>query len=124
MNRKRARSRGVTPVAAALAVFALGVGVSGAWWLQSVGVGRDAEVSSRAAAAVIQDAAKSFRAQHTEGCPTLSSLEEDRFLARNAREDDAWGNRFRVLCEGDELKVTAAGPDGKPNTKDDIRIPR
>lgn len=124
MNRSRSRSRGVTPIAAALAALGLGMGVSGVWWLHSAGAGHDAEASSRADAAIIQTAALSFRAQHVDGCPTLSSLEEDRLLARNAREDDAWGNRFRVRCDGDALLVTSAGPDGKENTADDLRLPR
>jgi hypothetical protein len=124
MNRQRSRSRGVTPVAAAAAVLALGVGASGLWWLHDAGAGRDAEIASRAAATEIQAAAQSFRALHGEGCPTLSSLEEERFLSHGAREDDAWGNRFRVSCEQDQLAVSSAGPDGKPNDADDIRVPR
>ena len=124
MTRNRSRSRGVTPVAAALAVLGFGASASCLWWLQSAGAGRDAEASSRADAAAIQSAAKSFRAQHVDGCPTLSVLKEDHSLLRIAREDDAWGNRFRVLCQDDELVVSSAGPDGKPNTADDVRVPR
>jgi hypothetical protein len=124
MNRQRSRSRGVTPIAAAAAVFALGASASALWWLHDVGAGRDAEITSRAAATEIQSAAQSFRAQHTDGCPTLSSLEEERFLSSGAREDDAWGNRFRVSCEQDQLAVSSAGPDGKPNNADDIRASR
>jgi hypothetical protein len=124
MDRQRSRSRGVTPIAAAAAVFALGASASGLWWLHSADEGNDAEKSSRAAALEIQNAAKSFRALHADGCPTLSSLEEEQLLRRSAREDDAWGNRFRVTCEQDQLAVSSAGPDGKPNDADDIRVPR
>lgn len=124
MNRKRSHSRGVTPVAAALVILGVGVGMSGLWWVQSARAGQDAETSSRAAATEIQAAAISFRAQHADGCPTLSSLEHERFLSHGASPDDAWGNRFRVRCDDHELVVTSAGPDGKPNSADDIRVPR
>jgi len=121
MNR-RSRSRGVTPIAAALAVLVLGASASGLWWAQSAGTAHEADDTSRANAAQIQTAAKSFRAQHSDGCPTLSSLKEELLLSRNVREDDAWGNRFRVRCDADQLVVSSAGPDGKMNTPDDIRV--
>ena len=97
---------------------------SGLWWAESSNANEDAESSSRSDANQIQIAAQSFRAQHSEGCPTLSLLEEEHFLDRAAREDDAWGNRFRVRCESDSLSVSSAGPDGKSGTADDIHAPR
>ena len=119
-SRSRSRSRGVTPIAAALAVLAFGASASCVWWLGGLGAARDGKESSRADAAQIQTAAKAFRAQHTDGCPTLSSLQEEQFLSRSARGDDAWGNRFRISCQDGEIEVTSSGPDGKPNTTDDI----
>jgi hypothetical protein len=123
MTRRRSRSRGVTPVAAALAVLALGAGASGVWWVARDS-GRDAESSSRSDATRIQEAAQGFRAQHSDGCPTLSKLEEEHLLDSDTREDDAWGNRFRVHCDDDQLSVSSAGPDGQPGDADDIRVPR
>ncbi len=122
--RSRSRSRGVTPFAAAVAVLGLGASFSGLWWVASAGAGHDAQKSSRADAMTIQAAAQSFRAQHEGGCPTISSLQEEQLLNRNAREDDAWGNRFRVSCADSEITVTSAGPDGKASTADDIRVSR
>jgi hypothetical protein len=122
--RSRSRSRGVTPIAAALAVLALGASASCMWWLGDLGAARDGQSSSRADAAQIQTAAKAFRAQHVDGCPTLSSLQEEQLLSRNARGDDAWGNRFRISCADGEISVSSAGPDGKLNSADDIRPAR
>ena len=123
-SHSRSRSRGVTPVAAAIAALALGLSASGLWWAESRSAGEDAETSSRSDANQIQIAAQSFRAQHSEGCPTLSQLEEEHFLDRAARADDAWGNRFRIHCKDDQITVSSAGPDGEANSKDDIRAPR
>jgi len=94
------------------------------WLLGGLGAARDGQSSSRTDAAQIQTAAKAFRAQHANGCPTLSSLQEEELLSRNVRPDDAWGNRFRVSCQDGELEVSSAGPDRKPNTADDIRATR
>jgi general secretion pathway protein G len=124
MDRRRSRSRGVTPIGAAVAALVLGAGASGIWWLHSVGAGQDADTASRADAGVIQAAALSFRALHNEGCPTISKLEQEDLLDRDSREDDAWGNRFRVRCDDTQIVVTSAGPDGQPDTADDIRVPR
>jgi hypothetical protein len=123
-SQARSRSRGVTPVAAAIAALALGLGASSLWWAQSRGAGEDAETASRSNANQVQIAAQSFHSQHSEGCPTLSLLEEEHFLDRASREDDAWGNRFRVHCAGGEISVSSAGPDGQANSADDIRVPR
>jgi hypothetical protein len=89
-----------------------------------LGAARDGQASSNADAAQIQTAAKAFRAQHADGCPTLSSLQQEELLSRNVRPDDAWGNRFRVSCHDGETAVSSAGPDHKPNTPDDIRATR
>jgi general secretion pathway protein G len=122
MDRRRARSRGVTPIGAALVVFVFGAGASCLWWAQSASAARDAQSSSRSDAGQIATAASSFRAEHAEGCPTLSQLEEAGFLSRDTRADDAWGDRFRVRCEDDQIVVTSAGPDGVSNNADDIRV--
>jgi hypothetical protein len=108
-------------MAAALAVFALGVGTSCLWWVQSASAARDAQSSSRSDAGQIATAAGAFRAEHSAGCPTVSQLEEDGFLSRDTRADDAWGNRFRVSCEDDQIVVSSAGPNAVPNDGDDIR---
>jgi len=105
-------------------VLVVGAGASCVWWLGGLGSARDGKSSSQADAAQIQSAAKAFRAQHADGCPTLSSLQEEELLSRNARSDDAWGNRFRIACADGELTVRSAGPDRKLNTPDDISAAR
>ena len=32
----------------------------------------------------------------------------------------AWDNDFRIECQGDDVTVHSAGPDGSPGTEDDI----
>ena len=37
---------------------------------------------------------------------------------------DPWGNRYRLVCEGKRWRVVSNGPDGVPNTEDDISFER
>jgi hypothetical protein len=122
MQRRRSQSRGVTPIAAALAVFVFGAGASCLWWAQSANAAKDAQSSSRSDAGQIVAAASTFHSEHVEGCPTLSLLEEEGFLSRDTRADDAWGNRFHVRCDDDQIVVSSAGPDGVPDNADDVRV--
>ena len=34
--------------------------------------------------------------------------------------DDPWGNPYRLVCEGKRWRVVSNGPDGVPDTVDDI----
>ena len=35
---------------------------------------------------------------------------------------DLWGNLYRLVCEGKRWRVVSNGPDGVPNTADDIGV--
>lgn len=37
---------------------------------------------------------------------------------------DLWGNPYRLVCEGKRWRVVSNGPDGVPNTEDDISFER
>jgi general secretion pathway protein G len=70
----------------------------------------------------IQRLAADYVRETGSGCPTITQLERDKRLPGDLRTDDPWGERFRVVCSGDEVSVTSPGRDGKPNTADDIRV--
>ena len=57
------------------------------------------------------------------GCPTVSQLVHEKQLDQSSRFDDPWGSRFRIECSSEDVSVSSAGRDGKPGTKDDIRVP-
>ena len=58
------------------------------------------------------------------GCPTPSGLVDERVLDPDARVEDAWGNRFRILCEDTGVIVRSPGPDGRHGTPDDVSYRR
>ncbi len=120
MTRRRSGSRGVTPIGAAAFALVVGVGGSVLWWAQSANAAREDDTQSHADASQIADAASTFHAEHADGCPTISQLKESGFLSESTREDDAWGNRFRIRCEEDQISVSSAGRDQRANTADDV----
>lgn len=79
------------------------------------------QVATSAARRVLA-AASAWQSDNRGGCPTISTLVEDGKLDREARVDDAWGNRFRVVCTGDTTAVRSAGPDELLGTSDDISV--
>jgi hypothetical protein len=72
-------------------------------------------------AALIGEAARAWQREHASGCPTLTELQRARHLSQDARTEDPWGARFRVICASDSVTVSSPGPDSKSQTKDDIR---
>lgn len=91
-------------------------------WLGPRASAENSEAALRDAAAIL-DAVERFR-HDEEGCPTLSALAHDRVLHRDARLDDPWGTRFRVVCTDTSVRVLSAGQDGKFGTSDDLSVPR
>jgi hypothetical protein len=76
------------------------------------------------AARQVLAATEAWQTEHGDGCPTLSELVEDGRLDSDARTDDAWGNRFRIICDGPRTTVRSAGPDGRAGTPDDLKVER
>lgn len=54
-------------------------------------------------------------------CPTMEDLTEDGFLSASRRTADVWDNAFVIECDGDDVFVISAGPDGEMGTEDDIQ---
>ena len=106
-------------VGAAAAVVLLGVGV----FVNTSSAEEKVSVSTKDAN-VILEAASDYMSEDGSGCPTVSSLKRDQLLQPNAAASDAWGSRFRVLCTGRDVQVLSAGPDGRLDSKDDVRATR
>jgi general secretion pathway protein G len=67
-------------------------------------------------------AVASWQTANSDGCPTITELVEAGQLDRDARTDDPWGNRYRIVCEGVHAAVRSAGPDRRSGTPDDVTI--
>lgn len=77
---------------------------------------------TRSDAQQVQSAAVLYLGQEAGAdCPAVSDLVEAGVLDRSRRTTDAWDHEFSIECEGDDVYVSSAGPDGQPGTEDDIR---
>lgn len=82
---------------------------------------RSAEMRARAIRAATQNWQA---AMNSTSCPTIEQLVSEKHLDPGTTPLDAWGHGFILECAKDEVYVTSIGPDGKPGTTDDIRIPK
>jgi type II secretory pathway pseudopilin PulG len=76
-------------------------------------------------AKALRHAIQSFRAlEATEECPSLIQLKEQGVVDEASNLQDPWGKDYEVVCEGERVIVTSAGPDGNSGSADDIRVPK
>lgn len=54
-------------------------------------------------------------------CATVDELVRGGFLNSATRTTDVWDGPFVIECDGTEITVTSAGPDGEHGSEDDIR---
>jgi type II secretory pathway pseudopilin PulG len=123
MTSKR-RQRGVTPVELAISVTGIALlAVGGGFFFSSTRAQADSDQAVTSAQRVLSAAEDWQGTEGARGCPTLSQLQHERFLPQEATVEDPWGNRFKIQCSAQDVQVRSAGPDGKTNTEDDVRVP-
>jgi hypothetical protein len=69
-------------------------------------------------------AVEAWQSENPEGCPSITGLAASGYLSSDARTDDFWGTRFRIVCTTGAATVRSAGPDSHFGTKDDLVIGR
>lgn len=99
-----------------MAMIAAAVGVAVLPRLQ------DARIEqARTDAQSIRGAVEMYLAQNPgSDCPSVQELVSERILSSRTRTADPWENEFAVECEGDDISVVSAGPDGQMGTGDDV----
>jgi general secretion pathway protein G len=65
-----------------------------------------------------------FRLTNPSECPTPERLREEQILDEAKRNEDPWGNPYRITCTGSRIRVASNGPDGTPDNEDAIAIPK
>lgn len=76
--------------------------------------------SVRDDALMVGSAASLFVVDNPGLCPAPTDLHAGGYLDPSRRITDAWDHEFRISCEGDDVRVYSAGPDGRFGTDDDI----
>ena len=77
--------------------------------------------STRTDARTVASAVEMYVAENPGGdCPGMEDLTSGGYINSSARTADAWDNGFSIECDGDDIIVISAGPDGQMGTEDDI----
>lgn len=77
--------------------------------------------STKSDAQAVRAAVSLWVSDNPGKCPAVTDLMNDGVLDKSKRTTDAWDHDFSIVCEGDDVVVTSAGPDGQMGTEDDIR---
>lgn len=99
-----------------MALIATGVGVAVIPQLEKAKI-----QETQAAVQAVRSAVTIYRATNNADCATIDQLIEDKVLDKTKATTDAWDRDFRIECDGTEINVTSAGPDGQFDTEDDIK---
>ena len=106
-------------VVAIIALISAGVDLEAIKFFDSSRV-RHTATNARA----IRGAVKAWWIEHDDTtCPGVDELIRDGTLDRDSSRVDPWGEKWTVECADHDVTVISTGPDRRPGTKDDIRIP-
>ena len=99
-----------------MALVATGVGIAVIPQLQKAKI-RQAE----SAVATVRSAVQLYMAtNNSNDCPTMDQLLEDKSIDKATATKDSWDHDFKIECDGTDVTVASAGPDGEFETEDDI----
>ncbi len=120
-QKARARRAGMTLieimiVVVIMALVATGVGIAVIPQLQKAKI-KDTE----AAVETVRSAVTLYVATNNAECATMDELLEDKAIDKNKATTDAWDHDFKIECDGTDINVTSAGPDGEFGNEDDIQ---
>jgi general secretion pathway protein G len=116
----RRRRRGMTLieimiVVVIMALVATGVGVAVIPSLEKAKI-RSAETAVN----TVRSAVQLYIATNNADCPTMDQLLEDKVIDKATATKDPWDHDFKIECDGTDINVHSAGPDGEFETEDDI----
>jgi general secretion pathway protein G len=77
--------------------------------------------NAKAAVQTVRSAVGVYIATNNAECATVPQLLEDKVLDKSTSSKDPWEHEFKIECDGTEITVTSAGPDGEFGTQDDIQ---
>lgn len=117
---RRARRLGMTLieimiVVVIMALVATGVGIAVLPSLEKAKI-RQTETAVQ----TVKSAVTMYMATNNAECATMTQLVEDKAIDKSTATKDPWDHDFQIECDGTDLTVRSAGPDGEFDTADDI----
>jgi general secretion pathway protein G len=69
----------------------------------------------------VRSAVQLYMATNHAPCATMDQLIEAKSIDKSKATTDPWDRAYRIECDGTEVTVISAGPDGEYETEDDIK---
>jgi general secretion pathway protein G len=98
-----------------MALVATGVGIAVLPSLQKAKVQQ-----TETAVQTVKSAVTMYIATNNSECATMDQLIEDKAIDKSTATKDPWDHEFQIECDGTDISVRSAGPDGEFDTVDDI----
>jgi len=77
--------------------------------------------NAKAAVQTVRSAVGVYMATNNAECATVQQLIDDKVIDKSTSSKDPWEHEFKIECDGTEITVTSAGPDGEFGTADDVQ---
>lgn len=98
-----------------MALVATGVGLAVLPSLQKAKIQQ-----TETAVQTVKSGVTMYIATNHSDCPTMDQLIETKTIDKSTATKDPWDHEFQIECEGSDISVRSAGPDGEFETADDI----
>lgn len=117
---RRLRQEGMTLVEIMIVVIIMAL-IAGAVAVAVIPrLGTAKEKTAQTDVQTIRSAVTLYLLEVGDGCPTMQDLLDESLLDSGKNSQDPWNGEYAIECEGDNVFVTSAGPDGQMGTEDDI----
>ncbi len=121
LDPRKLREQGMTLieimiVVVIMALVATGVGIAVVPQLQKA-----KNKQAESGVETVRTAVQLYIATNNAECATMEQLIEDKAIDKNKATTDPWDRPYKIECDGTDIIVISAGPDGEFDTDDDIR---
>lgn len=117
---RRAARRGVTLVEVLIVVAIMALIAGGVSFFVIPKLAEARKDTARTATKDLRRVAVNYRALKGKDCPTIQTLLDAKELDIDSPTKDPWNQTYKIVCDGDNIRVISFGPDEKEGTEDDI----
>jgi general secretion pathway protein G len=117
---RRARQLGMTLIEIMIVVVIMALVATGVGMAVLPQLERAKIRSTESAVNTVRNAVQLYIATNNTECATMQELIDDKQIDKSTATQDPWKHDFVIECDGTDITVRSAGPDGELETADDI----